>query len=95
MVDQRMEGVTAIVLCRLPGACCRGRSFQFTYLISLRLIDKRACCYDNAVVLSLEPLVARLEAHRIPFTLSMSGRRALFCRDPDGNAYEFMELPVS
>jgi hypothetical protein len=26
--------------------------------------------------------------------MSMSGRAALFCRDEDGNAYEFMELPA-
>lgn len=27
----------------------------------------------------------------IPFTQSKSGRKALFCRDPDGNALEFIE----
>eukprot|EP00613_Pedinella_sp_CCMP2098_P003914 CAMPEP_0171630060 /NCGR_PEP_ID=MMETSP0990-20121206/22635_1 /TAXON_ID=483369 /ORGANISM="non described non described, Strain CCMP2098" /LENGTH=137 /DNA_ID=CAMNT_0012199019 /DNA_START=139 /DNA_END=552 /DNA_ORIENTATION=+ len=47
-------------------------------------------------VASLDPLVARLEASGLKqgdgFTLSMSGRRALFCRDPDGNAFEFMEV---
>ena len=26
------------------------------------------------------------------FTLSKSGRKALFCRDPDGNALEFIEI---
>lgn len=25
----------------------------------------------------------------VPYTMSMSGRAALFCRDPDGNALEF------
>jgi glyoxylase I family protein len=40
---------------------------------------------------SIEPLRASLDAHGIPFTLSMSGRRALFCRDPDGNTLEFLE----
>ena len=40
---------------------------------------------------SLAPLVAQLEANDVPFTMSKSGRAALFCRDPDGNAYEFME----
>ena len=39
----------------------------------------------------LDPLVAALERADIPYTLSRSGRRALFCRDPDGNALEFME----
>ncbi len=37
-----------------------------------------------------DELKSRLEKAGIPFTLSQSGRRALFCRDPDGNAFEFM-----
>lgn len=28
----------------------------------------------------------------IPYTRSRSGRTALFCRDPDGNALEFIEI---
>lgn len=40
---------------------------------------------------SLDRMIARLEAANIAFTLSSSGRRALFCRDFDGNAYEFIE----
>ncbi len=39
----------------------------------------------------LDALVSRLEATAINYTLSRSGRRALFCRDPDGNALEFIE----
>jgi glyoxylase I family protein len=39
----------------------------------------------------LDSLVQRLEAAGVDYTLSRSGRRALFCRDPDGNALEFME----
>lgn len=39
----------------------------------------------------LAPLIARLEEAQIPYTLSRSGRRALFCRDPDGNAIELIE----
>jgi len=39
----------------------------------------------------LDGLRRRLEAAGIPYTLSKSGRRALFCRDPDGNALEFIE----
>lgn len=35
---------------------------------------------------------ARLAAAGVPFTLSRSGRRALFCRDPDGNAIELVEV---
>jgi len=43
------------------------------------------------LVSSLDDLVARLAAARLPYTRSRSGRRAVFCRDPDGNALEFME----
>lgn len=32
-----------------------------------------------------------LERSGIAYTLSISGRRALFCRDRDGNALEFIE----
>jgi glyoxylase I family protein len=39
----------------------------------------------------LEELKRRLDAENISCTLSKSGRRALFCRDPDGNALEFVE----
>ncbi|HYN79668.1 MAG TPA: VOC family protein [Lamprocystis sp. (in: g-proteobacteria)] len=39
----------------------------------------------------LDPVLARLTAAGIACTLSRSGRRALFCRDPDGNALEFIE----
>ena len=36
-------------------------------------------------------LVKRLDQAEVAYTLSQSGRRALFCRDPDGNALEFVE----
>lgn len=41
---------------------------------------------------SLDELESRLQEHGVDYTLSRSGRRALFCRDPDGNALEFIEL---
>ncbi|MDZ7805160.1 VOC family protein, partial [Thiohalophilus sp.] len=41
---------------------------------------------------SLDELVSRLQEQTIGYTLSRSGRRALFCRDPDGNALEFIEI---
>lgn len=40
----------------------------------------------------LPALAARLDAAGIPYTLSRSGRPALFCRDPDQNALEFIEV---
>ena len=42
-------------------------------------------------VTSLDALQAALEQAGIVYTTSRSGRRALFCRDPDGNALEFIE----
>lgn len=39
----------------------------------------------------LEALAATLERADVAFTRSRSGRRALFCRDPDGHALELIE----
>ena len=39
----------------------------------------------------LDDLRRRLDASGVPYTLSRSGRRALFCRDPDGNGLEIIE----
>ena len=39
----------------------------------------------------LDDLHRRLEQAGVPCTWSRSGRRALFCRDPDGNAVELLE----
>ena len=44
---------------------------------------------------SLDELIQRLEENHIDYTLSRSGRQALFCRDPDGNALEFIQHPAS
>jgi len=48
---------------------------------------------DRHTALSVDDFEAirtRLDAAQIPYTLSRSGRRALFCRDPDGNAIELI-----
>jgi len=42
-------------------------------------------------VSQLQHLADKLDAHQIAYTMSRSGRRALFCRDPDGNALEFIQ----
>lgn len=42
-------------------------------------------------VKDLKPLESRLSKYNIPYKLSSSGRRAMFCRDPDGNGLEFIE----
>lgn len=41
---------------------------------------------------SIEQLAARLDAAQIVYTLSLSGRAALFCRDPDANTLEFVQI---
>ncbi len=43
------------------------------------------------VVGDLAGLRRRLDDAGIGYTLSRSGRQALFCRDPDGNALEFIQ----
>ena len=43
----------------------------------------------------LDPLRDALARAGIAYTLSRSGRRALFCRDPDGNGLEFIEIPAT
>ena len=50
---------------------------------------------DRHVALSvtdMDALVIVREAAGVVYTLSRSGRRALFCRDPDGNAIELVEV---
>ena len=42
-------------------------------------------------VSGLESIREKLEEQGIAYTLSKSGRKALFCRDPDGNAVELIE----
>lgn len=40
---------------------------------------------------SIDQLKSRLDMAGVVYTESKSGRKALFCRDPDGNALEFIE----
>ncbi len=42
-------------------------------------------------VKQLSIIQMRLDKYGIAYTLSKSGRQALFCRDPDGNTLEIME----
>jgi glyoxylase I family protein len=51
--------------------------------------DRHVAMHCNNV----DELREALEQAGIVYTLSISGRRALFCRDPDGNALEFIERP--
>ena len=45
-------------------------------------------------VADLDAVRTVLVAAGIDYTLSRSGRRALFCRDPDGNGIELVERPA-
>lgn len=51
--------------------------------------DRHVCLIGN----NLNELIDRLEQHYIDYTRSKSGRRAIFFRDPDGNAIEVQERP--
>jgi len=42
-------------------------------------------------VKDINKIVEELKREGIAFQMSKSGRKALFCRDPDGNAIEFIE----
>lgn len=42
-------------------------------------------------VTGLYAIAALLDEQGISYTMSQSGRKALFCRDPDGNAVELIE----
>ena len=46
-------------------------------------------------VVDLGAVQVALAAAGISYTLSRSGRRALFCRDPDDNAIELVEVPAN
>ena len=53
---------------------------------------------DRHIALAIDDIAAlkaKLDALGMAYTLSRSGRRALFCRDPDGNALEFVEFTKS
>lgn len=44
-------------------------------------------------VSNMAALKSRLDAAGVKYTVSKSGRAALFCRDPDSNTLEFVEVP--
>ncbi len=46
------------------------------------------------IVPDLDEMKNKIETAAIPFTISKSGRRAMFCRDPDNNAVELIEKGV-
>lgn len=42
-------------------------------------------------VIDLNVVIKHLDLNNITYTFSRSGRKALFCRDPDGNTLEIMQ----
>lgn len=51
---------------------------------------------DRHIALAVKQLTAlksRLDAAGVKYSVSQSGRAALFCRDPDLNTLEFVEVP--
>jgi catechol 2,3-dioxygenase-like lactoylglutathione lyase family enzyme len=46
------------------------------------------------VVDDFDQLIERLDKAGVPYSVSKSGRRALFCRDPDGNAVELIGFDI-
>lgn len=50
--------------------------------------DRHLAIYVNQI----DGIKKNLQLNQIHFTLSRSGRQALFCRDPDGNGLEFIKV---
>ena len=86
-----------------PGAWLKAGDAQQIHLLELPNPDganarPAHAGRDRHTALRLRGLATvqgRLERHGIPFTRSRSGRRALFCHDPDGNGIELIELAHS
>ena len=83
----------------VPGAWLRVGVAQI-HLLELPDAQRRAALPEHGgrdwhVALSvtdLDGIVSLLETAGVAYTLSRSGRRALFCRDPDGNVIELVEI---
>jgi glyoxylase I family protein len=81
-----------------PGAFLRLGAVQI-HLLELAAPGRRDALPEHAGrdhhlaldIADLNAARAALAAAGIDYTLSRSGRRALFCRDPDGNGIELVE----
>lgn len=81
-----------------PGAFLRCGTSQI-HLMQLPTLDPKTGRpahggRDRHVALTvsnIDVLQKRLTDRQVPYTLSQGGRRAVFCRDLDGNAFEFVE----
>ena len=82
-----------------PGAWLTLPGQQQLHLLQLDNPDKESIRPEHGgrdhhvafSVSSLTQISQSLDELGIPYTKSNSGRKALFCRDPDGNALEFIE----
>lgn len=82
-----------------PGAWLTLPKQQQIHLMQLDDPDKKSVRPEHGgrdhhvafSVSSIELIAKTLEKLDMSFTKSKSGRKALFCRDPDGNALEFIE----
>jgi len=82
-----------------PGAWLRAGTQQI-HLIEIPGRARAATSSDHGgrdwhvalAVSDLDAPVSALSRRGIEYTLSRSGRRALFCRDPDGNVIELVEV---
>ena len=82
-----------------PGAWLALPGQQQIHLMQLDDPDKNSVRPDHGgrdhhvafAVNSIDAISTSLENLDMTFSKSKSGRKALFCRDPDGNALEFIE----
>lgn len=83
-----------------PGAWLQVGSQQI-HLLELENLDPKTGRPEHGgrdrhfalTVSSLAPVLDALNKNGIRYSLSKSGRKALFCRDLDGNAVEIIEQP--
>lgn len=82
-----------------PGAWLQVGAFQQIHLLELANPDPTTGRPDHGgrdrhvalMVRELTPVIEALKSNGVRYSLSKSGRKALFCRDPDGNAVEIIE----
>lgn len=85
-----------------PGAWLEVAEHQQIHLLELPSPDPKEGRPEHGgrdrhfamIVPDLDEIRKKLEKAGIPYSMSKSGRRALFCRDPDANAIEFIEKGV-
>ena len=85
-----------------PGAWLQVGEFQQIHLLELPNPDLESIRPEHGgrdrhfamIIPDLDAMREKVEAAGINFTISKSGRRALFFRDPDNNAVELIEKGV-